>query len=468
MRDDQWVPGGGNDQGVWQGAHGNERNAWHPARHRDRAVWQDDDASHAEPAWQDDVASHAEGGYPAAWDAYETVKTAARRTPPYPRPPLAAGRRGHPDPWPHRGDWTSAEMQVRKRAASPSASASRWAPARLPALPGTAASAPRAIPPHIQAFCEAPTAKRAALPPGVMLIPGSGRRPLLERSRQRAWSISGAAGLGLAFVLVLVAFRLSGPADSGPRNLADLAVNVSGPATASPAATSGTPLPSLGLWQADIVEVPVLGGGGASAPGVQAPGTANAPATAPAQSGSPGTASAPAQPPAPPVVRPTPTKAPAPPPPTATPAPAGGAIAAAPFAPWPPQNAWMSIPGYTPYAVSDPAGDLMAAAFGQCTWWAQRTRLDENLRGMGNARYWAANAAARGYRVGATPARGATVVFQPGVQGAGWAGHVAHVLILYPGGWFLISEMNAYGNGGGWGRVSFRYAHAGPGVAFIY
>jgi len=28
--------------------------------------------------------------------------------------------------------------------------------------------------------------------------------------------------------------------------------------------------------------------------------------------------------------------------------------------------------------------------------------------------------------------------------------------------------MSFYWNGGGWGRISFRYAHTGPGVAFIY
>jgi len=35
-------------------------------------------------------------------------------------------------------------------------------------------------------------------------------------------------------------------------------------------------------------------------------------------------------------------------------------------------------------------------------------------------------------------------------------------------GWFLISEMNFYWNGGGWGRVDYRYAHSGWGVSFIY
>ena len=172
---------------------------------------------------------------------------------------------------------------------------------------------------------------------------------------------------------------------------------------------------------------------------------------------------APAKPTAPPPVAP-----PAPAAPAAPTSPAGGGILPAPVNPWPPRDPWMSVPGHPPYAVRDWAGDSMAAAFGQCTWWAQATRRNENLRGLGNARYWAGNAPARGLRVGYTPVVDATVVFQPWVQGAGKYGHVAHVLALYPGGWFLVSEMNAYGNGGGWGRVSFRYVHTGPGVAFIY
>jgi surface antigen len=129
----------------------------------------------------------------------------------------------------------------------------------------------------------------------------------------------------------------------------------------------------------------------------------------------------------------------------------------------------MWVPGHTPYAVTEPNPDPFKGAFGQCTWWAQHERPDENLRNMGNAWSWAFNAPHRGLRVGTTPVAGATVVFHPGVQGASGAyGHVAHVMAVYPDGWFLISEMNAYGNGGGWGRVSFRYAHTGTGVSFIY
>ena len=69
---------------------------------------------------------------------------------------------------------------------------------------------------------------------------------------------------------------------------------------------------------------------------------------------------------------------------------------------------------------------------------------------------------------GSVPAAGATVVFQPGVQGASGLGHAAHVEAVYGNGWFLVSEMSFFWNGGGWGRVSFRYAHVGWGVTFIY
>ena len=127
----------------------------------------------------------------------------------------------------------------------------------------------------------------------------------------------------------------------------------------------------------------------------------------------------------------------------------------------------MYVPGHPAFGMSD-VGGYYYWAFGQCTWWAQYRRQGENLTHMGAAMYWAAGAAARGYRVGSTPRAGATVVFQPGVQGAGGAGHVAHVVAVYPGGWFLQSEMNFYWNGGGWGRVDYRYAHVGWGVAFIY
>jgi surface antigen len=129
---------------------------------------------------------------------------------------------------------------------------------------------------------------------------------------------------------------------------------------------------------------------------------------------------------------------------------------------------WAPVPGHPAFAVSRPRNNFYGVAFGQCTWWAQWKRRDENLRGMGNAWQWAAGARARGYRTGLTPRIGATVVFQPGVQGASNLGHVAHIEDVYRGGWFMVSEMNFFWNGGGWGRVDYRYAHVGPGVSFIY
>jgi surface antigen len=136
--------------------------------------------------------------------------------------------------------------------------------------------------------------------------------------------------------------------------------------------------------------------------------------------------------------------------------------------PWPPGDVFGGVPGHPAFKVNRPADGYYWWAFGQCTWWAQNTRRDENLSYIGDAKYWAAGAAARGYRVGTQPAVNATVMFRPGVEGAGGAGHVAHVEAVYPGGWFLISEMNFYWNGGGWGRVDYRFAHSGPGVYFIY
>jgi len=104
--------------------------------------------------------------------------------------------------------------------------------------------------------------------------------------------------------------------------------------------------------------------------------------------------------------------------------------------------------------------------FGQCTWYAAYAAVD-NVSFLGDARYWTASARVRGLRISLTPVAGSTAVFQPGVQGASWLGHVAHVVAVYPNGWFLVSEMNFYWNGGGFGVVSYRYAHAGAGVAFI-
>lgn len=129
---------------------------------------------------------------------------------------------------------------------------------------------------------------------------------------------------------------------------------------------------------------------------------------------------------------------------------------------------WVNT-GHPSYAMSDFRGDPNGGFFGYCTWYAwYRHQNEPTLMRLGNAAQWAYNAPRFGLRTGSSPAVGATVVFQPGVQGASGVGHVGHVEAVYSNGWFLISEMSFYWNGGGWGRVSFRYVHTGAGVSFIY
>jgi hypothetical protein len=123
---------------------------------------------------------------------------------------------------------------------------------------------------------------------------------------------------------------------------------------------------------------------------------------------------------------------------------------------------------------------------GECTMWAQERRPDIVRRGveaivarelaagqpedMGDwdARFWPANARLAGIPTGDTPRARALVVFQPGVLGAGPAGHIAYVQRVEPDGSFLISEMHAPVL---W-RVTHRRLTAAegrlPGVTFIY
>lgn len=331
---------------------------------------------------------------------------------------------------------------------------------RMPAITGELAVPERRALQHasaeLRAFCEAPTGKRPALPRGITLVPGSACVPHSSSGAGRTggprrpnWKLS--IGAVLLVVTLAGALRILGPGGAGPLGYDGLAAALGQPpAVSSPVgrriAGAYFPDATMNPWQAGAFSMPMLGGGGAAAPGALAQAPTPVPTATP---------------------RPNPTSAPAAPAPPAPAAQAGGVLAA-PFTPWPPSNPWMAVPGHTAYRVYDYAGDPYAVAFGQCTWWAQHERQDENLRGIGNARYWASGAAARGYQVGTTPQANATVVFQPYVQGASPVGHVGHVIAVYPDGWFLMSEMNAFGNGGGWGWVSYRYAHAGSGVNFIY
>ena len=85
--------------------------------------------------------------------------------------------------------------------------------------------------------------------------------------------------------------------------------------------------------------------------------------------------------------------------------------------------------------------------WGQCTWYVASRR---DVTWAGNAWLW--YAAAAGIRPeGRVAVQGAIAVFH-----LGWAGHVAYVEHVNPDGSFVVSEMNFYGTGGGWGRVDRR------------
>lgn len=83
----------------------------------------------------------------------------------------------------------------------------------------------------------------------------------------------------------------------------------------------------------------------------------------------------------------------------------------------------------------------------------------------GNAANWAWSARAADLPTGSTPKAGAVVVYQPGVQGAWYTGHVAHVISVSPDGYhFTVDEMNYP-----WpGVLTRRMSHTGQGVSFIY
>jgi surface antigen/LysM repeat protein len=112
-----------------------------------------------------------------------------------------------------------------------------------------------------------------------------------------------------------------------------------------------------------------------------------------------------------------------------------------------------------PMVAEDHGSDTFP--YGQCTYYVASRR---DVTWGGNAWVW--YAAASGIRPeGHVPVVGSIVVF-----GVGWAGHVAYVEHVNPDGSFLVSEMNYYGNGGGWGLVDRRTISANDGtiLGFIY
>jgi surface antigen len=109
-------------------------------------------------------------------------------------------------------------------------------------------------------------------------------------------------------------------------------------------------------------------------------------------------------------------------------------------------------------------------SFGQCTYYADMEY--HRLTGywvdwIGNAYQWASGASAAGWIVSSTPHVPSIIVLQPGVEGAGWYGHVAVVESINPDGSVNTSNMNWY-DGGGWDRVSNWTFTPGRGVLFVW
>ena len=105
-------------------------------------------------------------------------------------------------------------------------------------------------------------------------------------------------------------------------------------------------------------------------------------------------------------------------------------------------------------------------SYGTCTWYAynRRAQIGRPIGSFwGNASSWSYAAASAGFGV----SRGV-----PGVgdvmQNGGGYGHVAVVESVNPDGSIMVSEMNYYGNGGGWNRISYRSLDAGAASGYNF
>ncbi len=129
--------------------------------------------------------------------------------------------------------------------------------------------------------------------------------------------------------------------------------------------------------------------------------------------------------------------------------------------------------GYDPYAAygQNVTDGSIARSFppGQCTYWASQ-RYHE-LTGYwvpwdGNAGQWVAGAKLAHWGYSQTPHIPSIIVLEPGVQDAGYYGHVAVVESINADGSVTTSNMNW--NGFSTTRVEYVTFHPGPGVYFVW
>jgi len=134
-------------------------------------------------------------------------------------------------------------------------------------------------------------------------------------------------------------------------------------------------------------------------------------------------------------------------------------IKAAEYVPPPPPSKYVPPPPpskYVPPPLPNESSNVFP--YGYCTWYVA---TKYHVTWDGNAKDWFANAAARGYKVGSTPAVGSIMVTMES-----YLGHVAYVEAVYPNGSWEVSEMNY----AGWGIISQRIIYPGTiyVIGFIY
>jgi len=114
-------------------------------------------------------------------------------------------------------------------------------------------------------------------------------------------------------------------------------------------------------------------------------------------------------------------------------------------------------------------GSLGSFFYGQCTYWANMRyhQLTGNwVTWIGNAWQWQGGAMAAGWNVSSQPHIPSIIVLQPGVQGAGYYGHVAVAESMNSNGSIVTSDWNWYPAFGA--QTSDVTFSPGPGVSFIW
>ena len=125
----------------------------------------------------------------------------------------------------------------------------------------------------------------------------------------------------------------------------------------------------------------------------------------------------------------------------------------------------------TPTPVpSGPNPGVNVFPYPSCTWWADQRYYQ--LHGIfvpwhtqANAWQWTDRAYQYGWHVSSSPMPGAIINLQPGVQGAGYLGHVAVVEKILSNGHVIASNMS-------WGAYPASVTDVefapGPGVTFLW